>query len=73
MGGVRYKAKYSKSEQAAKRAAKKKKEKAIRVKLKQIRLGRKLRKLSMTPEQTLVFRIEKVVYLTLQSASVPRI
>lgn len=59
MGGVRYKVKYSKAEQALKRATKKKKEKAIRVKLKQIRMKRKLRKLSMTPEETFLFRIEK--------------
>lgn len=59
VGGVRYKTKYSKAEQAAKRATKKKREKAIRVKLKQIRLKRKLRKLSMNPEETLLFRIEK--------------
>jgi len=73
MGGVRYKTKYSKAEQAVKRATKKKKEKAIRVKLKQIRTRRKLRKLSMTPEETFLFRIEKVVYLNLQSASSPRV
>ncbi|XP_024369529.1 uncharacterized protein [Physcomitrium patens] len=58
-GGIRWKTKYSKSEQAAKRAAKKKKAKQIRVKLRQIRLAKKLRKASMTPEQTFLWRIEK--------------
>ncbi|KAG0632325.1 hypothetical protein M758_1G320100 [Ceratodon purpureus] len=58
-GGIRFKTRYNKAEQAAKRASKKKKAKAVRLKLRQIRLAKKLRKASMTPEQALLWRIGK--------------
>lgn len=63
-GGMRFKTKYNKAEQVAKRAAMKKKAKAIRVKLRQIRQAKKLRKASMTPEQTFLWRIAKVEFVT---------
>ena len=59
IGGVRFK--QNKSAQAMKRSAKKKKSKLVRNKLRQIRSEKKARKASMSPEETLVGRIEKVL------------
>lgn len=59
VGGVRYK--QNKSMQAAKRASRKKKAKQVRNKLRQMKLAKKLRKATMTPEETLVWRIERVM------------
>lgn len=58
-GGVRFK--QNKSAQAMKRSAKKKKSKLVRNKLRQIRSEKKARKASMSPEETLLWRIEKVL------------
>lgn len=59
VGGVRFK--QNKSMQAAKRASRKKKAKQVRNKLRQMKLAKKLRKATMTAEETLVWRIERVM------------